>query len=58
MYIFFFKNFYFLFFSVTGICQKKYKELLVAIEIAKDKGLITFDIPIREYDYSLYKNKK
>lgn len=42
--------------SVTGICQKRHKELLVAIEIAKDKGLITFDVPFREYDYSLYKN--
>ena len=42
-------------FSKTGICQKQYKRLLIAIEVAKDKGLITFDVPFREYDYSLYK---
>lgn len=42
-------------YSQTGICQKRHKELLVAVEIAKDKGLIKFDIPFREYDYSLYK---
>jgi small subunit ribosomal protein S18b len=29
-------------------------ELLVAIEKAKDYGFITFDVPFREYDYSLY----
>ncbi|CAH1396656.1 unnamed protein product [Nezara viridula] len=43
-------------YSQTGICQKRYKELLVAVEIAKDKGFIKFDIPFRKYDYSLYKN--
>jgi small subunit ribosomal protein S18b len=29
-------------------------ELLVAIAKAKDYGFITFDVPFREYDYSLY----
>ncbi|XP_076351992.1 mitochondrial ribosomal protein S18B isoform X2 [Tachypleus tridentatus] len=38
----------------TGLCQKKQKELIVAVEKAKDWGLITFDVPFREYDYSEY----
>ncbi|XP_012280705.1 28S ribosomal protein S18b, mitochondrial [Orussus abietinus] len=36
----------------TGICQRKYRELLVAIYKAKDFGTITFDVPLRYYDYS------
>ncbi|XP_068621091.1 small ribosomal subunit protein mS40 [Battus philenor] len=40
----------------TGLCQKKQKELLVAIERAWDQGNLTYDVPFREYDYSLYKN--
>lgn len=42
-------------YTTTGICQKKHMELLIAIELAKDRGLIEFDIPLRVYDYSLYK---
>lgn len=38
----------------TGLCQKKHKELLVAIEKAWDHGFLTYDVPFREYDYSLY----
>lgn len=38
----------------TGLCQKKNKELLVAIERAWDQGFLTYDVPFREYDYSLY----
>ncbi|XP_075992152.1 mitochondrial ribosomal protein S18B [Anticarsia gemmatalis] len=38
----------------TGLCQKKHKELLVAIERAWDQGLLTYDVPFRVYDYSLY----
>ncbi|XP_050361790.1 28S ribosomal protein S18b, mitochondrial [Nymphalis io] len=38
----------------TGLCQKKHKELLVAIEKAWDQGYLTYDVPFREYDYSLY----
>ncbi|XP_013200693.1 small ribosomal subunit protein mS40 [Amyelois transitella] len=41
----------------TGLCRKKQKELLVAIERAWDQGLLTYDVPFREYDYSLYYNK-
>ncbi|CAK1603295.1 unnamed protein product [Parnassius mnemosyne] len=38
----------------TGLCQKKHKELLVAIERAWDQGNLTYDVPFREYDYTLY----
>ncbi|CAH2066520.1 unnamed protein product, partial [Iphiclides podalirius] len=38
----------------TGLCQKKQKELLIAIERAWDQGYLTYDIPFRHYDYSLY----
>lgn len=40
--------------SKTGLCQKKHKELLVAIERAWDQGLLTYDVPFRVYDYSVY----
>lgn len=41
-------------YQVTGLCQKKHLQLLVAVERAKDYGLITFDVPFRRYDYSEY----
>ncbi|XP_057370881.1 small ribosomal subunit protein mS40-like [Daphnia carinata] len=40
----------------TGLCQTKQRELLVAITKAKNYGLIAFDVPIREYDYSDYRS--
>ncbi|XP_063529154.1 small ribosomal subunit protein mS40 [Cydia strobilella] len=42
----------------TGLCRKKQKELLVAIERAWDQGNLTYDVPFREYDYSLYYKKQ
>ncbi|XP_037957923.1 28S ribosomal protein S18b, mitochondrial [Teleopsis dalmanni] len=45
-------------YSKTGLCQKKHLELLVAFERAKDYGLIAFDVPFREYDYSEYYSKQ
>lgn len=42
-------------YRVTGICQKRHKQLLVAISRAKDYGTITFDVPIRQYNYSEWK---
>lgn len=42
-------------YSKTGICQKRHKELLVALTRAKDCGTITFDVPIRRYNYSEWK---
>ena len=41
-------------FRKTGLCQKKQRDLLVAISKARDYGLVSFDVPIREYDYSDY----
>lgn len=38
--------------NVTGICRKKHRQLRVALHKAYDLGLITFDVPIIEYDYS------
>ncbi|XP_022900988.1 small ribosomal subunit protein mS40 [Onthophagus taurus] len=41
--------------SKTGLCRKSHQQLLVAIDRARDKGLITFDVPFRKYNYSEYK---
>lgn len=41
-------------YQITGLCQKRHLELLVAVERAMDFGLITFDVPFRNYDYSEY----
>ncbi|GAB0099320.1 28S ribosomal protein S18b, mitochondrial [Sergentomyia squamirostris] len=41
-------------YSKTGLCQMRYKELLVAVERAIDRGFLTFDVPFRHYDYSQY----
>lgn len=44
-------------FQLTGLCQKRHKELMVNVQRAKDRGLITFDVPFRYYDYSQYHKK-
>lgn len=41
-------------YSKTGLCQTKHEQLLVMVERAKDRGLLTFDVPLRKYDYSDY----
>lgn len=41
-------------YSKTGLCQKRHFELLVAVERAMDYGLLTFDVPFRQFDYSEY----
>lgn len=41
-------------YTKTGLCQKRHTELLVAVEKARDYGLLTFDVPLRTYDYSRY----
>lgn len=41
-------------YSKTGLCQKKHQQLVIAIERAQDQGLITFDVPFRQYDYAEY----
>lgn len=43
-------------YSKTGLCQKSHQKVVVAIERAKDKGFITFDVPFRKYDYKEYYN--
>ncbi|XP_065338384.1 small ribosomal subunit protein mS40 [Cloeon dipterum] len=45
-------------FKKTGLCQKRHKELLIAIERARDCGLLTYDVPQRVYNYSDYLNIK
>lgn len=44
-------------YSKTGLCQKKHLQLMVAVERAWDYGLLTFDVPYREFDYSEYSQK-
>ncbi|XP_022226575.2 28S ribosomal protein S18b, mitochondrial [Drosophila obscura] len=39
-------------YSKTGLCQKSHLRLKVAVEQARDSGLITYDVPFREYDYN------
>lgn len=36
----------------TGICQRKHKQLLVAVHQAINFGTLTLDVPLREYNYS------
>jgi len=45
-------------YRTTGLCQRRHRELLVAIMQAKDLGVITFDLPFQEYDYSEYVDLK
>ncbi|KAL9707821.1 hypothetical protein quinque_011339 [Culex quinquefasciatus] len=45
-------------YSITGLCQRKQLELKVAIDRAMDYGLITFDVPFRDYDYAEYYAEK
>ncbi|XP_068205032.1 small ribosomal subunit protein mS40 [Palaemon carinicauda] len=40
----------------TNICRRKHQALMIAVEKARDHGLMTFDVPFREYDYSEYWN--
>ncbi|XP_015184265.1 PREDICTED: 28S ribosomal protein S18b, mitochondrial [Polistes dominula] len=42
----------------TGICQRRYKQLLVAVLRAKEYGTLLLDVPLREYDYSEWYNEK
>lgn len=41
-------------YNKTGLCQKKHQQLIISIKRAYDRGLITYDIPFRKYDYSEY----
>jgi ribosomal protein S18 len=41
----------------TGVCQTQYKSLLIAIEKARNLGLLEVDMPFVEYDYDKYMPK-
>lgn len=41
----------------TGLCQKKHQQLIVAIERAKSRGFITFDVPLKKYNYDDFYKK-
>ncbi|VVC42651.1 Ribosomal protein S18 [Cinara cedri] len=43
-------------YSLTGLCQKQYQNLIVAVKKAKDWGFIKFDLPVKHYNYDEYKN--
>lgn len=49
---------YFFYYRLTGICQKQHENLIVAVQKAKDNGLIKFDLPVKTYNYEEYKNSK
>lgn len=40
-----------------GLCQRQYRNLVIAIEQAKDIGTLTYEIPERLYNYDLYYKK-
>lgn len=42
--------------TVHGLCQKQFRNLIIAIHQAKDIGSLTFEVPDRLYDYSQYYN--
>lgn len=41
-------------YETTGLCQKRHQELLIAVQRARNRGLVTFDVPFRKYNYSDY----
>ena len=41
--------------ETSGVCREQYWKLVVAIEKAKDLGLLDIDSPFVEYDYDKYK---
>lgn len=38
----------------TGLCRKQQTRLEVCIKRAYDQGLLVYDVPFRQYDYSQY----
>ncbi|XP_066157413.1 small ribosomal subunit protein mS40 [Euwallacea fornicatus] len=47
-----------LWYNKTGLCRKRQEQLEICIRRAYDKGLLTYDVPFRKYDYSQYHPKK
>ncbi|KAF7490154.1 28S ribosomal protein S18b [Sarcoptes scabiei] len=44
--------------SILCLCAEQYEKLCVAITLAKNHGLIDFEVPIRNYDYFYYYKDK
>ncbi|XP_054168875.1 28S ribosomal protein S18b, mitochondrial-like [Oppia nitens] len=44
--------------TVVCLCSHQYEQLLVAVTLAKDYGLLTFEMPLRTYDYGDYYTPK
>ena len=44
--------------ETSGVCREQYYKLEVAIEKAKDMGLLDIDAPFVEYDYQKYMPNK
>ena len=40
--------------TILCLCSAQYEQLLVAINLAKNHGLLTFEMPLRTYDYKDY----
>lgn len=40
--------------KITNLCQRRHKQLEVAVHKARDIGLLTFDVPFRRYHYPDY----
>ncbi|XP_045121225.1 28S ribosomal protein S18b, mitochondrial-like isoform X2 [Portunus trituberculatus] len=40
--------------SITNLCRKRHRELEVAVQQARDIGLLTYDVPFRRYNYQDY----
>ena len=40
--------------TVLCLCAEKYEKLLVAVNLAKNYGLLTFEMPLRTFDYRDY----
>lgn len=38
----------------TGLCQRQHMRLIVNVQRAYDLGLLEYEVPYREYDYSEY----
>ena len=38
----------------TGVCQRQYTKIVVAIQKARELGILTIDQPFIQYDYSKY----
>lgn len=40
--------------TILCLCHDQYEKLCVAVSLAKNYGLLNFEVPLRQYDYSIY----